>query len=181
MTTGLDSFVQPVSERVPVPTTITNVFAVLHGTDPTSADAVYVVGGHYDSRVTDVLNFTSDAPGANDDASGTSAVIELARVMAKHPTQATVVFVAYAGEEQGLYGSEHFAQMAKDKGWNIQGNLNMDIVGSSLGGNGVREPHTIRLFSEGVPTAETAAETARRQAIGGENDGESRQLARYVK
>ena len=108
-------------------------------------------------------------------------MIELARVMAKHPTQATVVFVAYAGEEQGLYGSNHFAQMAKDQGWNIQGNLNMDIVGSSLGHNGVREPHQIRLFSEGVPTAETAAEKARRQAIGGENDGESRQLARYVK
>ncbi len=72
--------------------------------------------------------------------------------------QATVVFVAYAGEEQGLYGSNHFAQMAKDQGWNVQGNLNMDIVGSSLGGNGVREPRMIRLFSEGVPTAETDAE-----------------------
>jgi Peptidase family M28 len=181
MTTGEDSFVQPVSDRVPAPTRLTNVYAVLHGTDPTSADAVYIVGGHYDSRVTDVLNATSDAPGANDDGSGTSAVIELARVMAKHPTQATVVFVTYAGEEQGLYGSEHFAQMAKDQGWNVQANLNMDIIGSSLGGNGIRDPHTIRLFSEGVPTAETPAETARRQAIGGENDGESRQLARYVK
>jgi hypothetical protein len=181
MTTGLDSFVQPVSNRIPTPTLITNVFAVLHGTDPTSSDAVYVVGGHYDSRVTDVLNATADAPGANDDASGTSAVIELARVMAKHPTQTTVVFVAYAGEEQGLYGSEHFAQMAKDQGWNIQGNLNMDIIGSSLGGNGVRDPHTIRLFSEGVPTAETAEERNRRLSLGGENDGESRQLARYVK
>jgi peptidase M28-like protein len=181
MTTGLDTFVQPVSDRIPVPTVITNVYAVLKGTDPSASDAVYVVGAHYDSRVTDVLNATSDAPGANDDGSGTSAVIELARVMARHPMQSTVVFVAYAGEEQGLYGSNHFAQMAKDQGWNIQGNLNMDIVGSSLGGNGVREPHTIRLFSEGVPTAENAAETARRQAIGGENDGVSRQLARYVK
>ena len=181
MTTGLDSFVQPVSPRVPAPTVITNPYAVLKGTDPTASDAVYIVGAHYDSRVTDVLNATSDAPGANDDGSGTSAVIELARVMAKHPLQGTVVFVAYAGEEQGLYGSTHFAQMAKDRGWNVQGKLNMDIVGSSLGGNGVREPHTIRLFSEGVPTAETTAETARRQAIGGENDGVSRQLARFVK
>jgi Peptidase family M28 len=181
MTTGEDTFVQPVSSRIPVPTTITNVYAVLHGTDPTSSDAVYVVGAHYDSRVTDVLNSTSDAPGANDDGSGTSAVIELARVMATHPTQATVVFVAYAGEEQGLYGSDHFAQMAKNQGWNIQGNLNMDIIGSSLGGNGVRDLHTIRLFSEGVPTAETAAERERRLSLGGENDGESRQLARYVK
>jgi hypothetical protein len=181
MTTGEDSFIQPISDRIPAPTRLTNVYAVLHGTDPTSADAVYTVGGHYDSRVTDVLNATSDAPGANDDGSGTSAVIELARVMAKHPTQATVVFVTYAGEEQGLYGSEHFAQMAKEQGWNVQANLNMDIIGSSLGGNGIRDPHTIRLFSEGVPTAETPAETARRQAIGGENDGESRQLARYIK
>ena len=91
------------------------------------------------------------------------------------------MFVAFAGEEQGLYGSDHFAELAKQKGWNIQGILNMDIVGSPNGGNGAREPHAIRLFSEGVPTAETPAQTARRQAIGGENDGVSRQLARFVK
>jgi peptidase M28-like protein len=181
MTVELDSFIQPVSSRIPQPTRITNVVATLHGTDPTAADRVYVVSGHYDSRRTDVLDGVGDAPGANDDASGTSAVIELARVMAKHPPEATVVFLAVAGEEQGLYGSDHFAQMAKDKGWNIQGDLNMDIIGSPNGGNGVRDPRTIRLFSEGVPTAETAAETARRQSIGGENDGVSRQLARYVK
>jgi hypothetical protein len=181
MTTELDSFVQPATPpRIPQPTTITNVVATLRGTDATAADRVYVVSGHYDSR-TDVLDATGDAPGANDDASGTSAVIELARVMAKHPPEATVVFVAFAGEEQGLFGSNHFAQMAKDKGWNVQGNLNMDIIGSPNGGNGVRDPRTIRLFSEGVPTAETAVETARRQSIGGENDGVSRQLARYVK
>jgi hypothetical protein len=180
MTTELQSFIQPVSSRIPVPTRITNVIATLHGTDPTQADRVYVVTGHYDSRRTDVLDGTGDAPGANDDGSGTSAVIELARVMAKHPPEATVVFAAVAGEEQGLYGSDHLAQVAKDEGWNIQGNLNMDIIGSPNGGNGVRDPHTIRLFSEGVPTAETAAETIRRQSIGGENDGVSRQLARYI-
>jgi hypothetical protein len=180
MTVELDSFIQPPASRVPVPTRITNVVATLHGTDPSSADRVYVVGGHYDSRVTDVMNATSDAPGANDDASGTSAVLELARVLAKRPTEATIKFVAYAGEEQGLYGSTHLAQVAKAAGWNVQGVLNMDIIGSPVGGNGVRSPHTIRLFSEGVPTAETAAETARRQSIGGENDGISRQLARYV-
>jgi hypothetical protein len=181
MTTELDSFIQPVSPRVPTPTKITNVIAKLRGTDPSSADRVYIVGGHYDSRVTDVLNATSDAPGANDDASGTSAVIELARVLARVPNEATIVFVAYAGEEQGLYGSDHLAQRAKDENWNIQGVLNMDIIGSSLGGNGVRDERTIRLFSEGVPTAETPQQTARRQSIGGENDGVSRQLARYVK
>ena len=182
MTVELDRFVQPPTPpRVPNATPITNVVATLHGTDPSAKDRVYVVGGHYDSRVTDVLNATDDAPGANDDASGTSATLELARVIAPHPTDATIVFVAYAGEEQGLFGSEHLAQVAKDAGWNVQGVLNMDIVGSPNGGNGVREPRQIRLFSEGVPTAETADQTRLRQSIGGENDGVSRQLARYVK
>jgi hypothetical protein len=180
MTTELQSFVQPVSPRVPQPTVITNVVATLRGTDPTQADRVYVVTGHYDSRVTDVLNATSDAPGANDDASGTSAVIELARVMAKHPPEATVVFAAVAGEEQGLYGSDHFAAVAKAAGMNIQADLNMDIIGSPNGGNGVRDPRTIRLFSEGVPTAATAADIARLQSLGGEHDSAARQLARYV-
>jgi len=181
MTVQLDSFIQPVSSRVPVPTRITNVVATLKGTDPTAADRVYVVGGHYDSRVTDVMNATSDAPGANDDGSGTSATLELARVIAPHPTDATIVFIAYAGEEQGLYGSDHIAQVAKNEGWNVQGVLNMDIVGSPVGETGIREPRQIRLFSEGVPTTETAAQTALRQSIGGENDGVSRQLARYIK
>ncbi|HET8755346.1 MAG TPA: M28 family peptidase [Solirubrobacteraceae bacterium] len=142
MTVALDSYVQEPASRIPVPTRITNVVAALRGTDPSSADRVCVVGGHYDSRVTDVLNATSDAPGANDDESGPSAVLELARVLAERPTEATIKYVA------------------------VQGVLNMDIIGSPVGGNGVRSPHTIRLFSEGVPTAETAAETARRQAIG---------------
>ncbi len=140
MTVELQSYIQQPVPRVPTPTRITNVMATLRGTDPTSADRVYVVGAHYDSRVTDVLNATSDAPGANDDASGTSAVLELARVFAPHPTEATIVFVAFAGEEQGLLGSDHFAQLARDNGWNIQGVLNMDIIGSPDGGNGLREP-----------------------------------------
>jgi hypothetical protein len=180
MTTELQSFIQPTSNRIPQPTRITNVLATLHGTDPTSSDRVYVVTGHYDSRRTDVLDGTGDAPGANDDASGVSAVIELARVMAPHPTDSTIVFAAVAGEEQGLYGSDYLARTAKAAGWNIQADLNMDIIGSSLGGNGVRDPHTIRLFSEGVPTAATAAELNRLISNGGENDSAARQLARYV-
>src|SRR6185503_11484427 len=140
----------------------------------TAADRVYVVSAHYDSRRTEVLDGAGDAPGADDDASGVSAVLELARVMAPHPTEATIVFVAYAGEEQGLYGSTHFAELAKQNNWNIQGVLNMDIIGSSLGGNGIRDPRTIRLFSEGVPTSETPAQEARRISNGGENDGVSR-------
>jgi hypothetical protein len=181
MTVELQSFIQPPVPRVPEPTRITNVVATLRGADPSSADRVYIVGAHYDSRVTDVLNATSDSPGANDDASGTSAVLELARVFAPRPTEATIVFVAFAGEEQGLLGSDHFAQLAQDNGWNIQGVLNMDIIGSPIGGNGFREPRTIRVLNEGVPTAETPQQTARRQSLGGENDGVSRQLARYVK
>jgi Peptidase family M28 len=181
MTVELQSYIQEPAPRVPVPTRITNVVATLRGTDPQSADRVYVVGAHYDSRVSDVLDATSDSPGANDDGSGTAAVIELARVFARVPLEATVVFVTFAGEEQGLYGSDHFAQLAQENGWNIQGILNMDIIGSDVGGNGFREPHTVRLFSEGVPTSETPQQTARRQSIGGENDGVSRQLARYVK
>src|SRR2546430_12702230 len=103
MTVALQSFVQPAGPRIPVPTTITNVVATLRGT--TAPDRVYVVSGHIDSRVTDVLNFTADAPGADDDGSGCAAVLELARVFATRPTEATVMFVAVAGEEQGLFGS----------------------------------------------------------------------------
>ena len=181
MTVELQSYVQQPADRIPVATRITNVVATLKGTDPTAADRVYVVGAHYDSRRTDVLDGEGDAPGADDDGSGVSAVLELARVMAPHPTEATIVFVAFAGEEQGLYGSTHFAELAAQQHWNIQGVLNMDIIGSPLGGNGVSTPHKIRIFSEGVPTSETPEETARRQSIGGENDGRSRQLARFVK
>lgn len=181
MTVALQSYVQPPASRIPTATTITNVVGTLRGTDPASADRVYVVSGHYDSRVTDVLDAQSDAPGANDDASGVSAVLELARVLAPRPTEATIVFVAFAGEEQGLYGSTHFAELARQEGWNIQGVLNMDIIGSPVGGNGARSPRTIRLFSEGVPTSETPEQAARRRSVGGENDGPSRQLARYVK
>ena len=178
MTTELQSFIQPVSDRIPVPTRITNVVATLRGTDPSSADRVYVVTGHYDSRRTDVLDGTGDAPGANDDASGTSAVIELARVMAKHPTASTIVFTAVAGEEQGLYGSDHLAQVAKDEGWNIQGNLNMDIIGSPNGGNGVKVP-TRSGCSRRACRRRRRRRVARR-SLGGENDSAARQLARYI-
>jgi hypothetical protein len=182
MSVELQGYVQePAPPRIPVPTRITNVVATLRGTDPASADRVYVVGAHYDSRVTDVLNAEDDAPGANDDASGTSAVIELARVLSRVPSEATIVFVAFAGEEQGLFGSDHFAELGQEHGWNIQGVLNMDIIGSPNGGNGVRDPRAIRLFSEGVPTAATPEEIARLQSLGGENDSVSRQLARFVK
>ena len=143
---------------------------------------MYVVTGHYDSRVTDVMNATSDAPGADDDASGVAAVMEMARVFATRPTEATIVFAAVAGEEQGLYGSDHMAQVYKDASTDIQAMFSNDIVGTGDARDGTRpDPRTVRLFVEGVPTSETAAQGAVRRSIGGENDGPSRQLGRFVR
>jgi hypothetical protein len=179
MTVALQSFVQPAGPRIPVPTTITNVVATLRGT--TSPDRVYVVTGHYDSRVTDVLDATSDAPGADDDASGVATVLELARVFATRPTEATIVFAAVAGEEQGTFGSLFLAQQLKAAGTDVQAMFSNDIVGASNAFDGTRpDPRTVRLFVEGVPTAETPQQAAIRQAVGGEDDGPSRQLARFV-
>ncbi len=182
MTVEKQSFVQPATPpRVPAPTTITNVVATLRGTQPESASRIYVVSGHYDSRCSDPNNAVCDAPGANDDASGVAAVLEAARVMAKRTFDATIVFMAVAGEEQGLFGSAHFAEQAKQQGLNIAGMFTNDIVGSSVGEDGRRDPFSVRLFSEGVPTSETSQQAAVRRSIGGENDGPSRQLARYIK
>ena len=181
MTVAKQSFVQPPGARNPDPVTVTNLVATLHGTHPESANRVYVVSGHYDSRCTDVLNFTCDAPGADDDASGVATALELARVMAKRRFDATIVFMAVAGEEQGLFGSTYFAQQAKAQGMDVEGMFTNDIIGSSTNDQGQRDPFTVRLFSEGVPTTETPQQAALRQSIGGENDGPSRQLARYVK
>jgi Peptidase family M28 len=179
MTVELQSFVQPVSPRVPTPTVITNVIATLRGS--VTPERIYVVTGHYDSRATDVLDFTSDAPGADDDASGVAVVLELARVLARREPEATLVLAAVAGEEQGLYGSDHLAQAYKDAGADIQGMFSNDIVGTGDAHDGSRPaPHTVRLFVEGVPTAETTAEGNVRRSVGGENDGASRQLGRHV-
>jgi hypothetical protein len=178
MTVEKQSYTQEPGPRIPVPTVITNVVATLRGT--TSPERVYVISGHYDSRVTDVLNATADAPGANDDASGVAVVMELARLFATRPTAATLVFTAVAGEEQGLFGSGFQARQYKAAGADIQGMFSNDIVGSSVADDGTRDPRTVRLFAEGVPTAETPAEATVRQSVGGENDSPSRQLARFV-
>jgi hypothetical protein len=182
MTVEKQTFIQPATPpRVPVATPITNVVATLRGSQPESADRIYVVSGHYDSRCTDPNDAVCDAPGANDDASGVAAVLEAARVMAKRNFDATIVFMAVAGEEQGLFGSTFFAEQAKQQGRNIAGMFTNDIVGSSVGDDGRRDPFTVRLFNEGVPTSETEQQAALRRSIGGENDGPSRQLARYIK
>jgi hypothetical protein len=180
MTVEKQSFVQAPGPRIPVPTTITNVIATLRG--DTSPDRMYIITGHLDSRVTDVLDFTSDAPGADDDGSGVALVMELARLFATRHTEATLVFGVVAGEEQGLFGSAFMATQYKAANANIQGMFSNDIVGASSAFDGTRpDPHRVRLFVEGVPTTETANQAAIRRAIGGENDGPSRQLGRFVK
>jgi Zn-dependent M28 family amino/carboxypeptidase len=171
----------PPRGRVPQPTTITNVVATLRGTQAASESRLYVVSGHYDSMCTSPTDAVCDAPGANDDASGVAAVLEMARVMSKQRFDATVIFMAVAGEEQGLLGSTYFAEQARQKKLNIEGMFTNDIVGNSLGGNGVRDTTTLRVFSEGVPTNETEAEARVRRGVGGENDSSSRQLARFIK
>ena len=179
MTVTKQTFVQPVANNIPVPTTITNVIATLPGT--ASPERIYVVTGHLDSRVTDVLNFTDDAPGADDDGSGVAVVLELARVFATHQFPGTLVFAIVAGEEQGLYGSTFMAQQMKAAGADVQGMFSNDIVGASQGWDGTKpDPHTVRMFLEGIPTAATASQISLMQAVGGENDGGSRQLGRFV-
>ena len=179
MTVQQQTFVQPVSSNIPVPTTISNVIATLKGT--AAPERFYVVTGHLDSRVTDVLNFTSDAPGADDDGSGVAAVLELARLFATHQFPGTLVFATVAGEEQGLYGSAFMAAQMAAAGHDVQGMFSNDIVGASKAWDGTRpDPHTLRLFVEGIPTAATAAQISLMQSVGGENDGATHQLARFV-
>ncbi|AIG79141.1 Putative zinc metalloprotease [Amycolatopsis japonica] len=170
---------QPAPPRIPVATTITNVVATLRGS--TTPERVYVVSGHYDSRCSDPLDATNDAPGADDDASGVAIAMELARVLATRRPAATIVFAAVAGEEQGLFGARHMATLFKTAGTNVQAMFTNDIVGSSRADDGTRDPRTIRLFAEGVPTSETPAQADIRRAVGGENDSPSRQLARFVR
>ncbi len=178
MTVERQTFVQPPASRVPVPTQMTNVIATLRGSS--SPERIYVATGHIDSRVTDVMNFTDDAPGADDDGSGVAAMLEVARVLATRAPEATIVLAAVVGEEQGLYGSAHMAAQYKAAGADIQGMFSNDIIGSSTADDGTRDRNHIRLFAEGVPTSETPAQVSIRQNIGGEVDGPSRQLARFV-
>ena len=181
MTVEKQAFEQPKAARVPQPTMLTNVVATLKGTQPESANRVYVVSGHYDSMCNSPIDAKCNAPGANDDASGTAAVLEMARVMAKYKFDATIIFMTVPGEEQGLLGATHFAEESKKNNVNIEAMFTNDIIGSSLGGNGVRDTHTVRVFSEGVPSNETTQEATSRRSVGGENDSTSRQLARFIR
>src|SRR5438477_7621441 len=177
-----DSFQEGPGERIPKATQITNVYAVLKGTDPANSKRIVLVTGHYDSRNSDILDVTGDAPGANDDASGTAVSLECARVLSKMKFPATIIFLAVAGEEQGLNGSRHFAKMAKEQGWNLEAVLNDDIVGgNTTPGDTLQNKNEVRVFSEGVPNAATDADLRLLKSLGGENDSTSRQLARYIR
>jgi hypothetical protein len=173
-----DSFTQPVSERVATPTVITNVYAVLKGTNPEDAKRIVLVTGHYDSRNSSNENVTDAAPGANDDGSGMAVSLECARVLSKLKFPGTIIFLTVAGEEQGLYGSKHFAEYAKSQGWDIQAALNNDIVGGDK--NAGQNPKVVRVFSESIPDGATEAQLRTIRGLGGENDSASRELARYV-
>lgn len=177
--TYLQEAMPPPRGRVPVAINVTNLVATLKGTtDPTR---VYVVSGHYDSMCTSPSDATCDAPGANDDASGTAAVIELARVMSKRKFDATIIFMAVAGEEQGLLGARYFAEQAVAKKMNIEGMFTNDIIGGVTTQKNSPNRNKVRVFTEGVPSSETEAEGNTRRSVGGENDSASRQLARYIK
>ncbi len=180
-----DTFVQPVSSRVARPTTITNVYAILRGKDAAQAARMYLVTGHYDSRDSDNSDDHGAAPGANDDASGVAVSLECARVLSqaslKQHWPASLVFVAVAGEEQGLYGSSHLAKLARTEGWHLEGVLNNDIVGgNTTPGDKLQLKDRIRVFSEGIPTTATPDQARRIRALGLVEDAPSRQLARAV-
>ena len=176
-----DSFTEAPQSRIPQPTPITNVYAVLRGKDPLQSKRMYLVTGHYDSRNSSNENTRDPAPGANDDASGVAVSLACARVLSRMQFPATLVFVAVAGEEQGLNGSRHLAHLARSEGWDLQGVLNNDIVGGdTTPQDKFADKHLIRVFSEQVPQSATPEEVKRIQATGGENDSPSRQLARAM-
>ena len=163
--------------RAPDGVNIVDVLGVQRGRDP---DRVVIVGAHIDSRVTDVMNATADAPGANDDASGVALVLEAARLLSGRRFDATIVYAIFSGEEQGLWGGELLADTAKRRGWTVSAMLNNDIVGNTVGQGGVREARWVRVFSEGIRAAEALPDQQGRRAEGGEDDGPSRALAKAV-
>lgn len=164
--------------RIPQPTEVVNVVAVQRGV--ADANRVILVTGHLDSRVSDIMDFTSDAPGANDDASGVAAVMDAARVLSRHRFRATLVYGVLSGEEQGLHGGRILAEYAKAQGWQVQADLNNDIIGNTRGQDGVRDNTTVRVFSEGTKATETPAQAGRRRYNGGEVDSPSRNIARFM-
>ena len=167
--------------RIPSDSKLGNVMATLKGTDPND-DRIFLISAHIDSRALDVMDAAIDAPGANDDGSGVAAVIELAKIMSKKSFPATIIFVIVTGEEQGLKGAAYLAEKAKKENWNLVAMLNNDMIGNSHSSHtNINDNTRVRIFSEGVPAAETEQMAAIRRYTNGENDSKSRQLARYMK
>jgi len=172
---------QPDKRRIDVATNLGNAMAILKGTDPND-DRIYLISGHLDSRVTDVLNRTADAPGANDDGSGVAAVLECARIMSKRSFPATIIFLAVSGEEQGLLGANFLADKMKTQNWNLDAMLNNDIMGSNHSNEtNIINNTKVRVFSEAFSAVDTGRVLQNIRSLGLENDGKTRQLARYVK
>ncbi len=179
---ALDPYtVQADGRRIPKTVLMKNVMATLKGADPND-DRVFIISGHLDSRASDVMDANIDAPGANDDASGVAAIMELVRIMSRQAFPATIIFVAVSGEEQGLYGAKHLADKAKAENWNVVAMLNNDMISNSRSsGTNIHDNTRVRVFSEGVPSFETEDMAKMRRYTAGENDSQSRQLARYIK
>ena len=172
---------QPDGKRVDSILLLGNVVATLKGTDPAD-NRIFIISGHLDNMRTSVMDRSGDAPGANDDGSGVAAVMECARIMSKHSFPATIIFVAVSGEEQGLLGANFMSEKAKKANWHIEAVLNNDIMGSNNSNETYIIDNTkVRVFSEGLPAFETEKNAALIRSLGLENDGKSRQLARYVK
>ncbi|MBI1343857.1 MAG: M20/M25/M40 family metallo-hydrolase [Terrimonas sp.] len=173
--------IQPDGRRIDVPIVLGNVVATLKGTDPNDK-RIFIISGHMDNMRSNVMDRTGDAPGANDDGSGTANVLECARIMSSHSFPATIIFVAFSGEEQGLLGAQFMAEKAKKENWNIEAILNNDIMGSNNSNEtNIIDNTKVRIFSEGLPAFETEKNAAYIRSMGLENDGASRQLARYIK
>lgn len=164
--------------RIPTPVRLVNVVAIQRGTE--RPDEVVIVQGHLDSRVSDVMDATSAAPGANDNASGSALVLESARVLSKERFPTTIVYAVLSGEEQGLYGGKLLADYAKSQGWKVKAVLNNDIVGGSRGSDGIVDNAHVRVFSEGPRADATDKTRADARRYGGENDSPSRNLSRFI-
>ena len=172
---------QPDGKRVDSVLLLGNVVATLKGTDPADS-RIFIISGHLDNMRSSVMDRTGDAPGANDDGSGVAAVMECARIMSRHGFPATIIFVAVSGEEQGLLGAAFMSEKAKKENWNIEAVLNNDIMGSNNSNEtNIIDNTKVRVFSEGLPAFETEKNAVTIRNLGLENDGKSRQLARYVK
>lgn len=173
--------IQPDGKRIDRPTDLGNAIAIIHGTDPDDK-RLFMMSGHLDSRVSDVMNIKDNAPGANDDGSGVAALIESARILSRAKFPASIVLVAFSGEEQGLLGSKMLAEKAASEGWQLEALLNNDMISNNLSSDThLMNAHQLRVFSEGLPQYELDKKAQDIRKFGLENDGESRQLARYIK